>query len=76
MVNGVPPFLGDSQIDQLKGVIKILGTPSESEVGDMNKAFDVREVKRLPQIKKIHWSQVCFDRLSFFRIRTLFWWTW
>lgn len=29
MINGNPPFLGDSQIDQLIEIIKILGTPSK-----------------------------------------------
>ena len=29
MINGTPPFLGDSQIDQLIEIIKILGTPSK-----------------------------------------------
>jgi serine/threonine protein kinase len=27
MINGMPPFLGDSQIEQLISIIKILGTP-------------------------------------------------
>lgn len=58
MINGVPPFMGDSQVDQLKEIIKILGTPSEAEVKDMNSVFDMKEVKRLPQIKKTSWSQV------------------
>lgn len=29
MVNGHPPFMGDSQVDQLKEIIKIIGTPTE-----------------------------------------------
>jgi hypothetical protein len=29
MINGDPPFLGDSQIDQLIEIIKIMGTPSK-----------------------------------------------
>jgi serine/threonine protein kinase len=32
MINGSPPFMGDSQIDQLIEIIKILGTPSKNEV--------------------------------------------
>jgi hypothetical protein len=60
MINGVPPFMGDSQVDQLKEIIKILGTPSETEVKEMNSSFDVKEVKRLPQIKKTPWNQVSF----------------
>ena len=29
MINGEPPFLGDSQIDQLIQIIKVMGTPSK-----------------------------------------------
>jgi serine/threonine protein kinase len=29
MINGEPPFLGDSQIDQLIEIIKIMGTPKK-----------------------------------------------
>jgi serine/threonine protein kinase len=32
MVNGNPPFLADSQIDQLIEIIKVLGTPSQEDV--------------------------------------------
>jgi serine/threonine protein kinase len=32
MINGNPPFMGDSQIEQLIEIIKILGTPSKVEV--------------------------------------------
>jgi glycogen synthase kinase 3 beta len=32
MVNGIPPFLGDSQIDQLIEIIRVLGTPSKDDV--------------------------------------------
>lgn len=58
MINGSPPFMGDSQIDQLKEIIKILGTPTEQEVIEMNKKFDMKEYKRLPMIKKTPWGHV------------------
>lgn len=32
MVNGEAPFLGDSQIDQLLEIIKILGTPQKQDI--------------------------------------------
>ena len=60
MVNGLPPFMGDSQVDQLKEIIKILGTPTEEEVMEMNSAFDMKEYKRLPQIKNTPWNHVRF----------------
>lgn len=67
MINGSPPFLGDSQVDQLKEIIKVLGTPSEAETQDMNQAFDTKEIKRLPQIKKTNWNNVLDYRFSYSR---------
>jgi glycogen synthase kinase 3 beta len=32
MINGNPPFMGDSQVDQLIEIIKVLGTPSKIDV--------------------------------------------
>lgn len=32
MINGDAPFLGDSQIDQLLEIIKILGTPQKTDI--------------------------------------------
>ncbi len=32
MINGEAPFLGDSQLDQLLEIIKVLGTPQRSEI--------------------------------------------
>jgi serine/threonine protein kinase len=32
MINGSPPFMGDSQIDQLIEIIKILGTPTKGDI--------------------------------------------
>jgi len=35
-----------------------LGTPTEQEVKEMNKKFDMIEYKRLPLIKKTPWNQL------------------
>ena len=32
MINGHPPFLADSQIDQLIEIIKVLGTPTPVDI--------------------------------------------
>jgi len=42
MINGSPPFMGDSQIDQLIAIIKILGTPTKIDIQEMNKAYDMK----------------------------------
>lgn len=42
MINGTPPFLGDSQIDQLIEIIKVLGTPTKDDVMSMNKNYDLK----------------------------------
>ena len=39
MINGEPPFIGDSQMDQLIEIIKILGTPIWEDVYDMNSKY-------------------------------------
>lgn len=52
---GQPIFPGDSGVDQLVEIIKILGTPSRDQIHEMNK--DYREF-RFPQIKPHLWSKV------------------
>lgn len=64
--------MGDSQVDQLKEIIKGLGTPAEHEVKDMNKDFDMKEHKRLPLIKKTPWSQVNTFSYSFSKPKSHF----
>ena len=56
MINGAPPFLGDSQIDQRMEIIKILGTPSKEEVYEMNRAYDMKEYIKFPTLKKTEWK--------------------
>jgi serine/threonine protein kinase len=60
MINGTPPFMGDSQIDQLISIIKVLGTPSKGEVEEMNKAYDMKEYNKFPKIKTTPWKNVLF----------------
>ena len=45
---GQPFFPGDSGIDQLVEIIKILGTPSKQEIAAMNASYVEH---RFPQIK-------------------------
>jgi glycogen synthase kinase 3 beta len=57
MINGDPPFMGDSQLDQLIEIIKILGTPSKNTVLEMNKNYDMRDYK-YPVINTKDWRKV------------------
>lgn len=52
---GQPIFPGDSSVDQLVEIIKVLGTPTREQIRDMNP--DYRELK-FPQIKAHSWSKV------------------
>ena len=61
MVNGSPPFMGDSQIDQLIEIIKVLGTPSKMEVEEMNRLYDMKEFNKFPKIKTTPWKNVPYD---------------
>jgi serine/threonine protein kinase len=58
---GTPLFPGESGIDQLVEIIKILGTPTKEEILAMNPTYN--EYK-FPQIKASPWSKVGF--LTFF----------
>jgi serine/threonine protein kinase len=57
---GHPLFPGESGVDQLVEIIKVLGTPSKAEIMSMNRNYT--EFK-FPQIKAHPWQKV-------FRIRT------
>lgn len=52
---GEPLFPGDSSIDQLVEIIKVLGTPTKDQINDMNPKSD--EFK-FPNIKPQSWSKV------------------
>lgn len=58
MINGQAPFLGDSQIDQLLEIIKILGTPQKGDIQQMNPKYDLKEYKKFPNIKPVPWRKV------------------
>ena len=60
MVNGEPPFIGDSQMDQLIEIIKVLGTPSWEEVYEMNSKYSKKEFGKFPHVKSVPWKNVSF----------------
>ena len=53
---GTPIFPGDSGVDQLVEIIKVLGTPTREQIQEMNPNYT--EFK-FPQIKPHPWSKVC-----------------
>jgi glycogen synthase kinase 3 beta len=55
MILGEPIFLGESALDQLVEIIKILGTPTQAQISQMNPNS---EEFRLPQIKAQAWTKV------------------
>lgn len=55
MVLGEPIFCGESALDQLAEIIKILGTPTQAQILQMNNNSE--EVK-LPKIKAKPWNKV------------------
>lgn len=55
MFLGSPLFPGESSVDQLVEIIKVLGTPTKEQIEDMNKNYT--EFK-FPQVKPAPWSKV------------------
>lgn len=55
MVLGEPLFQGNSSVDQLVEIIKILGTPSKSDIKEMN--IDYNQYK-FPLIKCFTWKNI------------------
>lgn len=55
---GQPIFPGDSGVDQLVEIIKVLGTPSREHIQEMNKHYTEF---RFPQIKPHPWQKVTFS---------------
>ena len=53
---GQPIFPGDSGVDQLVEIIKVLGTPTREQIREMNPNY--QEFK-FPQIKAHAWTKVC-----------------
>lgn len=58
---GQPIFPGDSGVDQLVEIIKVLGTPTREQIKDMNPNYT--ELK-FPMIKAHPWSKVFRPRTS------------
>eukprot|EP01017_Pseudomicrothorax_dubius_P027202 TRINITY_DN3102_c0_g2_i3.p1 TRINITY_DN3102_c0_g2~~TRINITY_DN3102_c0_g2_i3.p1 ORF type:complete len:258 (-),score=47.56 TRINITY_DN3102_c0_g2_i3:173-946(-) len=56
MILGEPIFPGDSSVDQLVKIVKILGTPNAEQIAQMNP--HQRESIKLPSIKATPWSKV------------------
>ena len=57
---GQPLFPGESGVDQLVEIIKILGTPTREQIKSMNPNYT--EYK-FPQIKAAPWSKVLSPQL-------------
>ncbi|XP_063978214.1 glycogen synthase kinase-3 beta-like isoform X4 [Diachasmimorpha longicaudata] len=62
---GQPIFPGDSGVDQLVEIIKVLGTPTRDQIREMNPNYT--EFK-FPQIKSHPWQKL--SKLQVFRART------
>lgn len=52
---GEPLFAGESGIDQLVEIIKVLGTPTKEQVQKMNPKA---EEYKFPNIKTLPWTKV------------------
>jgi len=61
LILGHPLFPGESGVDQLVEIIKVLGTPTREEIQSMNKNY--KEFK-FPQIKATTWSRVFKNKAS------------
>ncbi|XP_046431394.1 glycogen synthase kinase-3 beta isoform X3 [Neodiprion virginianus] len=58
---GQPIFPGDSGVDQLVEIIKVLGTPTREQIREMNPNYT--EFK-FPQIKSHPWQKLMLQRMS------------
>jgi glycogen synthase kinase 3 beta len=52
---GQPLFPGESSVDQLVEIIKVLGTPTKAQIKSMNENYTEH---KFPQIKPHPWSKV------------------
>eukprot|EP00818_Percolomonas_sp_WS_P005655 CAMPEP_0117450668 /NCGR_PEP_ID=MMETSP0759-20121206/8592_1 /TAXON_ID=63605 /ORGANISM="Percolomonas cosmopolitus, Strain WS" /LENGTH=407 /DNA_ID=CAMNT_0005243207 /DNA_START=383 /DNA_END=1606 /DNA_ORIENTATION=- len=59
MLLGHPLFPGDSSVDQLVEIIKVLGTPTREEIDAMNKNY---KTFNFPKVKAFSWDKVFQDR--------------
>ena len=63
---GQPIFPGDSGVDQLVEIIKVLGTPTREQIKEMNQHYT--EFK-FPQIKPHPWSKVTYKFILCFKMK-------
>ena len=61
MVIGQPLFPGDSSVDQLVEIIKILGTPTAEQIQTMNRSYT--EFK-FPQLEPTPWTKLFRNRAT------------
>jgi len=73
MIQGTPLFIGESSVDHLIEIIKVLGTPTKSQVIDMNPNYDLNDYK-FPKVKKREWNKVFLNLCRFFQKLTHFFW--
>lgn len=66
---GQPIFPGDSGVDQLVEIIKVLGTPTRDQIKEMNPNYT--EFK-FPQIKSHPWQKVSYVSLRLCNLKRLF----
>ena len=66
---GQPLFPGESGIDQLVEIIKVLGTPSREQIKTMNPNYMEH---KFPQIKPHPFSKVRFRLVPSLRLNALF----
>lgn len=67
---GQPIFPGDSGVDQLVEIIKVLGTPTREQIYEMNRNYT--EFK-FPQIRPHPWNKVIKKNNLYWYIDLLFW---
>ena len=73
MLHGNPLFIGESSIDHLIEIIKIMGTPTKTQVVHMNPNYDLNDYK-FPKVKKREWKQVLEILFRSFQKLILFYW--
>ena len=64
MVTQSAVFRGSSNIDQLVEIIKVIGTPTEREMLEMNPNCDPAKFK-MPQVPGVSWNKVTIFGFSY-----------
>lgn len=57
MITGIPVFRANSNLEQLVEIMKVLGTPTQTEMLKMNSNCDLEKFQ-LPKIAKRDWVKV------------------